>query len=158
MHRRVAGRPAAAATMVVALCLLLAGCVSPPAAPGPGRPTLSSTNTVVAVAPPATPPTPRRPSPAAAGASPTPATPAGTAAPAEAAEVAAGIIAGGLADQNLQVVDLHTTLVAATGRRAIVHVTVAHRGDVGEPHQSVYKLQLRRQHGGWTLATHRQVR
>lgn len=140
MHRRVAGRPAAAATTVAALCLLLAGCVSPPAAPGPGRPTLSSTNTVVAVAPPATPPTPRRPSPA------------------EAAEVAAGIIAGGLADQNLQVVDLHTTLVAATGRRAIVHVTVAHRGDVGEPHQSVYKLQLRRQHGGWTLATHRQVR
>jgi hypothetical protein len=64
--------------------------------------------------------------------------------PDDAEAVAVSLIATGLADQGLQVVDLGVETLAWTDATANVRVAVTHRAEGGATHTSVYELDLAR--------------
>ena len=72
---------------------------------------------------------------------------------------AAALIAHGLAEQGLEVVDLGTDTVVATAAVATVRVAVTHRADAtATPHTSVHELDLTRDGGrSWHLLEFRQA-
>jgi hypothetical protein len=76
----------------------------------------------------------------------------------DAAAAAVALIAGGLAEQGLEVVDLGVETLAATPSTARVRVAVAHRTKAGAPHTSVYELNLARDaENSWRLDGYRQA-
>lgn len=67
--------------------------------------------------------------------------------------VATGHIRAGLTAEGLEVVDLDGDQTAAAGGRVSVGVVATHRtGPAGQPHTSVYELDLARQpEGSWAV-------
>jgi hypothetical protein len=71
--------------------------------------------------------------------------------------VAVGLIIEGLAEQDLEVVDLGVETLAATPSNARVRIAATHRTQTGVPHTSVYELDLARDaEGPWRLVGFRQ--
>jgi hypothetical protein len=78
--------------------------------------------------------------------------------PDDAEAVAAALIATGLADQGLQVVDVGVETLAWTPAAATVRVAVTHRAEGGVTHTSVYELDLARgPNTPWRLVGFRQA-
>jgi hypothetical protein len=78
--------------------------------------------------------------------------------PDDAEAIAASLIATGLADQGLQVVDLGVETLAWTPAAATVQVAATHRGGGAATHTSVYELDLARDPDTpWRLVAFRQA-
>ena len=73
------------------------------------------------------------------------------------AAVAVAVILGGLAEQDLDLVDLGVESIAANSSTATVRIAAMHRTDTGAPQTSVYELDLSRAaEGSWRLVGFRQ--
>ena len=73
------------------------------------------------------------------------------------AAVAVAVIAGGLVEQDLQLVDLGVETLAPNPSTATVRIAATHRTDTGAPQTSVYELDLSRAaEGSWRLVGFRQ--
>jgi hypothetical protein len=74
------------------------------------------------------------------------------------AAVAAGLVVEGLAEQDLEVVDLGVDTLAASPSAATVRIAATHQTETGIPHTSVYELDLSRDpEGSWRLVGFRQA-
>jgi hypothetical protein len=74
------------------------------------------------------------------------------------AAVAVGLIVEGLAEQDLEVIDLGVDTLAASPSTATVRIAATHQTQTGTPHTSVYELDLSRDaEGSWRLAGFRQA-
>ncbi len=73
------------------------------------------------------------------------------------AVVAVALVVDGLAEQNLELVDLGVETLAASPSTATVRIAATHRTEAGAPHTSIYELDLSHDTGGsWRLVGFRQ--
>ena len=74
------------------------------------------------------------------------------------AAVGVALVVDGLAEQNLDVVDLGVETLAANPSTATVRIAATHRTEAGAPHTSIYELDLSRDADGpWRLVGFRQA-
>jgi hypothetical protein len=75
------------------------------------------------------------------------------------AAVAVALIASGLAQEGLEVIDLGVQSLPTAANTVTVRVAAAHRAELASaPHTSVYELHLSREPGGtWRLVDYRQA-
>ena len=74
------------------------------------------------------------------------------------AAVAVALVVDGLAEQDLEVVDLGVETLAANPSTATVRIAATHRTQDGAPHTSIYELDLSRAaEGSWRLVGFRQA-
>ncbi|WP_370327135.1 hypothetical protein [Euzebya sp.] len=79
--------------------------------------------------------------------------------PSDPAAVAVALIASGLAEEGLEVMDLGVETLLASPDAVTVRVAAAHLAELASaPHTSVYELHLTREPGGtWRLVGYRQA-